>query len=74
MSKRITAKQIVNKFSISFQTVNHYTNLGLLTVVAREGNARLYNESKVRSTLVRISKLVSEGYSLGLIRRKLTGV
>ena len=74
MGKRITAKQIVKKFNISLQTVNHYTNLGLLSVVAKEGNVRLYGEAKVKTTLAKISKLVSEGYSLGLIRRKLTGV
>lgn len=72
--KLITAKEIVSKFNISFQTVNHYTNFGLLNVITKKGNVRLYNASEVRGRLEKISVLVSEGYSLRLIRKKLIGV
>ena len=69
--KFITAKEIVSKFNVSFQTVNHYTNFGLLSVVARKGNVRMYDETEVKNNLAKISKLANEGYSLCLIRKKL---
>jgi DNA-binding transcriptional MerR regulator len=72
--KLITAKEIVARFSISFQTVNHYTDFGLLSVVTKKGNQRLYDETEVKNRLTQISKFVSEGYSLRLIRRKLIGI
>ena len=75
MTKRlITAKEIIGKFNISFQTVNHYTNFGFLTIVTKNGNMRMYDETEVRERLAKISELVSEGYSLRLIRKKLIGV
>ncbi len=70
----ISAKEIMKKFNISYQTVNHYTNLGLLRVVFKEGNVRFYNKREAKSRLPKIVKLASEGYSLRLIRRKLIGV
>lgn len=70
----ITAGDIVRRYGVTYQAVNHYTNLGLLQVVTKEGNARMYAKSKVRDRLSKISRLVSEGYSLRLIRRKLIGV
>ena len=70
----ISAAEIVEKFRMTYQAVNHYTNLGLLQVVTRNGNARMYAKSKVKGRLVKISKLASEGYSLRLIRKKLIGV
>ncbi len=72
--KLITAKEVVKKFNISFQTVNHYTNFGLLNVVTKKGNVRLYDEAEVRQRLVKVSELVAEGYSLRLIRKKLVGI
>lgn len=72
--KLITAKEVISKFNISFQTVNHYTNFGLLTVVTRNGNRRMYDEAKVKEKLAKISELVAEGYSLRLIRKKLIGI
>ena len=72
--KLVTAKEIVNKFNISFQTVNHYTNFGLLTVVTKSSNVRMYDEAEVKERLVKISEMMSEGYSLRLIRKKLIGI
>ncbi|MFC1645889.1 MerR family transcriptional regulator [Candidatus Omnitrophota bacterium] len=75
MSKKmITAKDIVNKFNISFQTVNHYTNFGLLRVVTKQSNVRMYVEAEVKIRLEKIHKMISEGYPLRLIRDKLNGV
>ncbi len=70
----ISAAEIVKRFGITYQAVNHYTNLGLLDVVTKNGNVRMYSRIEVRRRLVRIAELVSEGYSLRLIRKKLTGV
>jgi len=70
----ISAGEIVRIHGLTYQAVNHYTNLGLLQVVTRSGNARMYVKSRVKSRLVKVSKLVSEGYSLRLIRKKLIGV
>jgi len=72
--KFITAKEIVKKHNITFQTVNHYTNFGLLTVVTKKSNVRMYDEEEVKKRLAKISELTSEGYSLQLIRKTLIGI
>ena len=72
--KTMTAKDIIGKFNITFQTVNHYTNLGLLTVVTKKGNVRIYDEGEVKERLSKVAEMVSEGYSLRLIRKKLIGI
>ncbi len=72
--KLISAKEIVEKYNISYQKVNHYTNFGLLEVVTKNGNVRMYDAAKVSERLAKISKLVDEGYSLHLIRKKLIKV
>ncbi|MFA5005450.1 MAG: MerR family transcriptional regulator [Candidatus Omnitrophota bacterium] len=64
----ISPADISKKYNISYQTVNYYTNLGLLTVKRRDGNNRLYNSREVSAGLSRITKLKSQGYSLRLIR------
>jgi DNA-binding transcriptional MerR regulator len=73
-AKLISAKEIISKYNISYQTVNHYTDFGLLPMVEKRGNIRFYDNSLVRSRLSQIMKLASEGYSLRLIRRKLVGI
>jgi DNA-binding transcriptional MerR regulator len=73
-AKLISAKEIISKYNISYQTVNHYTDFGLLPMVEKKGNIRFYDNSLVRSRLSQIMKLASEGYSLRLIRRKLVGI
>jgi DNA-binding transcriptional MerR regulator len=70
----VSAAEIVKKYGVTYQAVNHYTNLGLLQVVVKDGNARMYAKTKVKDRLSKISKLVNEGYSLRLIRKKLIGV
>jgi len=72
--KLISAKEITSKYNISYQTVNHYTDFGLLPMLIKKGNIRFYDNSQVRSRLSRIIKLAREGYSLRLIRRKLMGI
>ena len=72
-TKFISAKGIVSKYKIPYSTITHYTNLGLFTVVKRNGNRRLYNEKDVRARMGEISNLINEGYPLRLIRKKLLG-
>ena len=69
----ITAKDISKKFKVAYPTINHYTNLGFLSIVKREGNKRLYSGREVKRRLELISKMVNEGYPLRLIRTKLVG-
>ena len=70
----ISAGQIVKKHGVTYQAVNHYTNLGLLAVVTRNGNSRMYAKAKVKKRLAKIFQLAGEGYSLRLIRKTLIGV
>ena len=72
--KTVSVKDIMKKHSISYQTVNHYTDFGLLPVLKKKGNVRFYNQGLVESRLKSIKELMEEGYSLRLIRKKLVGV
>jgi DNA-binding transcriptional MerR regulator len=72
--KLISAKEITAKFDITYQTVNHYTDLGLLTLVCKKGNVRFYEDAQVRRRLNMVTQLSQEGYSLRLIRKKLLGI
>lgn len=70
----ISAKEITQKYHITYQTVNHYTNLGLLPLVSKKGNVRYYDSALVKQRLEKILGLASEGYTLRLIRKQLLGV
>lgn len=63
----ITPQEISKHYSISYQTINYYTNLGLLVVRKKQGNSRLYDPSEVKKSLARITDLKNQGYSLKLI-------
>lgn len=69
----ILSRDIEKRYNIPYSTITHYTNMGFFTVVSRKGNKRLYNENEIRSILPRITKLISEGYPLRLIRKMLGG-
>ena len=71
--KLISVKEIIEKFNVTYQTVNHYTNFGLLHVIIKNGNVRMYDEVEVKERLMKISQLIGEGYPLRLIRKKLEG-
>ena len=70
----ISAKEIMRKYNLSYQTINHYTNFGLLSVLVKNGNVRFYDRSLVGKRLNKIRQLIEEGYSLRLIRKKLIGI
>ncbi len=67
----ISPKEIVKKYNISYQTLNYYTNLGLLEVKKRRGNARFFNEEEIKKNLDKIVELKDGGYPLRLICKKM---
>lgn len=67
----VTANQIVQRHGLSYQTLNYYTNLGLLHVVKRQGTERLYRAQDVERQLEAVGRLKDEGYPLRLISRLL---
>jgi DNA-binding transcriptional MerR regulator len=67
----IAPSGIVEKFNISYQTLNNYTNIGLLVVRRKKGNVRFYKTDEVRQRLDNINKLKNKGYTLRLIRNML---
>ena len=69
--KYISAKEVVDKYGISYSSLNYYTNLGLFSVRKRNGNSRLYDCDEVRRTKLKIGKLTDMGYPLRIIRKML---
>jgi DNA-binding transcriptional MerR regulator len=67
----LTAQEISKKFKLAYPTINHYTDLGFLSIIKREGNKRLYDGRQVKRRLDQIAKLANEGYPLRLIRKKI---
>jgi DNA-binding transcriptional MerR regulator len=72
--KMISAKDIMSKYNITYQTINYYTDFGLLPMAFKKGNVRFYEDSLVKQRLSLITSLAREGYSLRLIRKKILGV
>lgn len=70
----ISAQDIVRKFNLPYHTVNYYTAIGLLPVLRKQGNQRIYSEKEVKRRLSEIFSLIKEGYPLNLIRKRITGV
>ena len=70
----VTAKEICEKLSIPYSKVNHYTDLGLFSIVEKSGNKRIYNWHEVENRYRQITRLANEGYPLFLIRKKIEGV
>ena len=73
-NKLISASGIMSKYRISYQTINHYTNFGLLSVALKKGNVRFYNPKLTKRRLNKIRELMRQGYSLQLIRKRLIGI
>ncbi|MFH1837462.1 MAG: MerR family transcriptional regulator [Candidatus Omnitrophota bacterium] len=66
-AKFVSLQEISKVFSLSYQTLNYYTSLGLLRSTKRQGNKRLYLISEARDRLERITKFKNEGYPLRVI-------
>jgi DNA-binding transcriptional MerR regulator len=73
-AKTITAKEIVKKYNIRYPTLNYYTAIGLLPLIGKNGNERIYEEKVIKLRLEKIASLAQEGYPLHLIRKKIVGV
>ena len=73
-NKMISAKDLMSRYNVTYQTVNHYTNFGLLPMVGKKGNVRFYQKGLAIKRLRQIRNLMEEGYSLRLIRKKLIGI
>ena len=67
----ISSNEITERYNISYQTVNYYTNLGLLVVKKRKNNGRLYDRKDVKKRLSRIRLLKNKGYPLSIIGKVL---
>ena len=67
----ISAKKIVQNYNLTYQTVNHYTNFGLINVVSKKGNVRLYDEDEINDRLTRIALLINAELPLRVIRKTL---
>ncbi|MFH0935366.1 MAG: MerR family transcriptional regulator [Candidatus Omnitrophota bacterium] len=69
--KLLTLKEIAVLMGLSVATANYYTNLGLFRIEKRRGNCRLYDKTDILQRFDKIKQLRSQGYSLGLIQRRL---
>ncbi|RKY41771.1 MAG: hypothetical protein DRP85_05160 [Candidatus Makaraimicrobium thalassicum] len=67
----LTSQEIVRKFRITYQTLCHYTNIGLLNVTRKESNKRFYNERDIARRLKKIRQLREKDYSLKSILNEL---
>jgi DNA-binding transcriptional MerR regulator len=63
-SKLIAAKELIQKYNLTYQTVNHYTNLGLFDVVTKKGNVRLYDETVIAERMSKITQFINAGLPL----------
>jgi DNA-binding transcriptional MerR regulator len=72
--KMLSVKEIMQEYNITYQTVNHYTDFGLLPIELKKGNVRFYNKNIVEERLKKIKELTEEGYSLRLIRKQIIGI
>jgi len=46
--KVLSLQEIAKNFSVSYQTLNYYTSLGLLHPKKRQGNKRLYIADEIK--------------------------
>ena len=65
--KLVSAKEISKLADISYATINNYTDMGLLDIVAKHNRIRMYDLQETKNRLVLISKLINEGYTLRVI-------
>ena len=65
--KLISAKVMAAHAGVSYAAINHYTDMGLLDVVAKQNRVRMYDSAVALERLMLISKLINEGYTLRVI-------
>ena len=57
----LTPQEISRRFNISYQTINYYTNLGLLVVRKKQRNSRLYDPREVRKAIDKVGEMKNQG-------------
>ncbi len=65
--KLVSAKEISKLADISYATINNYTDMGLLDIVAKQNRVRLYDLKHTKERLAVIARLINEGYTLRVI-------
>jgi len=65
--KYISPQEVVDRYHISYSSLNYYTNIGLFKVKKRNGNVRLYGEEEFKERKAKITRLINEGYPLRII-------
>jgi DNA-binding transcriptional MerR regulator len=73
-SRFTTAKAIAKKYDLSYQTINRYSDSGLLPVAFKKANVRYFERAPIEKRMSAIIRMAREGYSLLLIRKKLVGI
>lgn len=73
-NKMLAVREIMKEYNLTYQTINHYTDFGLLPIDLKKGNVRFYNKNIVEERLKKIKELTEEGYSLRLIRKQIIGI
>lgn len=71
--KVLSLQEIAKDFSISYQTLNYYTTIGLIHPKRRDGNKRLYIATEIKARLEKIDKLKNAGYPLRIISNIING-
>ncbi len=66
----ITVEEVAKRFDISTATVNYYTNIGLIQVLQKKKNRRLYDGQDVAKRINEIREKLNMGYTLRLIQRE----
>ena len=67
----ISLQVLAQRTGLGVSTLNYYTNIGLLQVVDRKGNRRLYRELDALKRIEEIRRLRKEGYPLRIIRKQI---
>lgn len=65
----INIRDIAEKFQLTPYTVNYYTNIGLLRVIIKQKNRRLYDRRETDERMESIGRYAKDGYPLLLIKK-----
>jgi len=69
MDQLIDIRDIAEQFQLTSYTVNYYTNIGLLRVVVKQKNRRLYDRHETAERMEKILNFSKNGYPLLLIKK-----
>lgn len=69
LTSLVDIRDIAEKFQLTSYTVNYYTNIGLLRVILKQKNRRLYDLRETEERMERICQYSKDGYPLLLIKK-----